>query len=454
MSEMALKTIPGPTGLPMLGSIFDLRRRGVFWFYVDGWHEYGDVFRFRAGPLTLYQFVRPEHIQHILVKNAGNYVKGFSHEKLRVALGLGVFTSEGDLWRRQRRLMAPTYTPSGVTRFAGLMLDETRRMLGRWEARPAEHPLAINQEMVRLTMSIISRSMFTLNIGEDLAEVGQALTFILDFVNKRSITLVDPPLFLPTPTNRRLKHALDTLDHFLYSLIAERRQQPPSDDLLSVLMHARDEETGEAMSDRQLRDEVLIIFFAGHETTAQLLTWTWWLLSQHPHVEEQLHTELDHVLGDQSPALDNLPRLAYCRMVLDEALRLNSPVSMFARDAVADDVVDGYPVPGGSMITITPYITHRHPEFWEKPEEFYPEHFTAERAKSRPRYAYYPFGAGSRICLGKHFALLEATIALAEIARRYRLCLAPGQQVKVAWSGTLRPEGDIMMVPVPRRHMV
>lgn len=454
MSEMALRTVPGPTGLPLLGSIFDLRRKGVFWFYVDGWREYGDVFRFRAGPLTLYQFVRPEHIQHILIKNAGNYVKGFSHEKLRVALGLGVFTSEGDLWRRQRRLMAPTYTPSRVTRFAGFMLDETRRMLGRWEARPAEHPLAINQEMVRLTMSIISRSMFTLDIGEDFAEVGQALTFLLDFVNKRSITLVDPPLFLPTPTNRRLKHALDTLDHFLYSLIGERRQQPPSDDLLSVLMHARDEETGEAMSDRQLRDEVLIIFFAGHETTAQLLTWTWWLLSQHPHVEEQLQTELDYVLGDQSPALDNLPRLAYCRMVLDEALRLNSPVSMFARDAVADDVVDGYPVPGGSMITITPYITHRHPEFWEKPEEFYPEHFTAERVKSRPRYAYYPFGAGSRICLGKHFALLEATIALAEIARRYRLCLAPGQQVKVAWSGTLRPEGDVMMLPVPRRHMV
>ena len=444
------KPVPGPRGLPILGSVLDLRRRGVLWFYVDNWRQYGDVARFRVGPLTLYHFVRPEHVHHILVKNTANYIKGFSHDKLRIPLGMGVFTSEGELWRRQRRLMAPTYTPTAVTRFAALMLDETQRMLARWETQATDQPLAINQEMMRLTMSIISRSMFNLDIGAEFAEVGQALTFILDFTNQRSVTLVDPPLFLPTPLNRRLKRALKTLDGFLYGLIAQRRLQVPGDDLLSVLMHARDEETGQPMSDQQLRDEVLITFFAGHETTAQLLTWTWILLAQHPLVETRLHDELDRVLAGRSPSLDDLPNLNYTRMILDEALRLDSPVSMVARDAVADDLVDGYPVPAGATVTILPYITHRHPDYWEKPEEFYPEHFTPERVDARPRYAYYPFGAGPRICLGKHFALLEATIALAQVASHYGLRLVAGHEIKPTWSGTLRPDRDVMMTLHPR----
>ena len=444
------KPVRGPRGLPILGSVLDLRRRGVLWFYVDNWRQYGDVARFRVGPLTLYHFVRPEHVHHILVKNTANYIKGFSHDKLRIPLGMGVFTSEGELWRRQRRLMAPTYTPNAVTRFAALMLDETQRMLARWETQATDQPLAINQEMMRLTMSIISRSMFNLDIGAEFAEVGQALTFILDFTNQRSVTLVDPPLFLPTPLNRRLKRALKTLDGFLYGLIAQRRLQVPGDDLLSVLMHARDEETGQPMSDQQLRDEVLITFFAGHETTAQLLTWTWILLAQHPLVETRLHDELDRVLAGRSPSLDDLPNLNYTRMILDEALRLDSPVSMVARDAVADDLVDGYPVPAGATVTILPYITHRHPDYWEKPEEFYPEHFTPERVDARPRYAYYPFGAGPRICLGKHFALLEATIALAQVASHYGLRLVAGHEIKPTWSGTLRPDRDVMMTLHPR----
>jgi cytochrome P450 len=430
--------------------VLDLRRRGVLWFYIDNWRQYGDVARFRAGPLTLYHFVRPEHIRHILVKNAANYIKGFSHDKLRIPLGMGVFTSEGELWRRQRRLMAPTYTPGAVTRFADLMLEESQRMIHRWRTHPTDQPLAINQEMMRLTMSIISRSMFNLDIGTEFSEVGQALTFILDFTNQRSITLIDPPLLLPTPLNRQLKRALKTLDGFLYGLIDQRRLQPPGDDLLSVLMHARDEETGQPMSDRQLRDEVLITFFAGHETTAQLLTWTWIRLAQHPLVEGKLHAELDRVLAGRNPSPDDLPNLNYTRMVLDEALRLDSPVSMVARDAVDDDLVDGYPVTAGATVTILPYITHRHPDYWEKPEEFYPEHFAPERVESRPRYAYYPFGAGPRICLGKHFALLEATIALAHVASRYCLRLVAGHQIQPTWSGTLRPDRDVMVTLHPR----
>jgi cytochrome P450 len=446
LSPAVPRSIPGPSGLPLVGSILELRSKGLLQFYQDAWQEHGDVARFELGPITSYQFVRPEHIQHILVKNQANYIKAFSHEKLRVPLGMGILTNEGESWRQQRRLMAPTFTPKAVTEYADLMLAETDRMLERWQARPAGEPLAINPEMIRLTMSIISRSMFDMDIGEEFAEVGQALTFILDFSNKRTISLIDPPLWLPTPLNQGLRRALQILDGFLYGIIDQRRRQAVAgDDLLSRLMEARDPETGQTMSDEQLRDEMLIIFFAGHETTATLLTWTWTLLAQHPEVEEALYDELERVLGGRSPGLDDLEALPYTRMVLDEALRLYPPVAITARDAVADDEIDGYRIEAGSMVSLNPYLTQRHPEFWEKPGAFYPEHFTSERVEARPRYAYFPFGAGPRICLGKHFALLEAMLALSEVAQRTRLRLVPGQSLEPIWSGTLRPEGDILM---------
>jgi cytochrome P450 len=428
----------------VLGSIAELRRKGVLNYYLDAWHEFGDVARFQMGPMTIHQFVRPEHVQYILVKNQTNYVKGFSHDKLRIPLGQGILTSEGEPWRHQRKLMSPTYTPRAVTRFAGIMLQEAQRMLERWKQRPTGSPMPIDQEMMHLAMSVISRSMFTIDIGEEFAEAGHALTFILEFANKRTISLVDPPLFLPTPLNQRFKEALGVLDGFLYGIIAERREAAPGDDLLSILMHTRDE-AGEVMTDKQLRDEVLITFFAGHETTATLLTWTWILLAQHAEAESKLHEELDRVLAGRSPTVDDLSSLDYTSMVLDEVLRLYAPVAMMARDAVEADEIDGYPIPAGSMVTITPYITHRHPEFWERPDSFFPEHFAPERVEARPRYAYYPFGAGPRICLGKHFALLEAKLALAEVAQRYRLQLVPGQTIEAAWSGTLRPSRNAMM---------
>jgi cytochrome P450 len=216
-------------------------------------------------------------------------------------------------------------------------------------------------------------------------------------------------------------------------------------------MTAIDEETGEVMDDKQLRDEVLITFFAGHETTAQLLTWAWYLIARHPEVEECFHQELDQVLGGRSPGVEDVTKLVYTRMIIDETLRLYSPVAMTARDAVVDDVVDGYEIPKGSVVTITPYITHRHPEFWEKPNAFYPEHFSQEQVDQRPRYAYIPFGAGPRICLGMHFALLEAALVLGEVGQRYRVNLVSDQQVNPVWSGTLRPEVDVFVKLSPRQ---
>jgi cytochrome P450 len=446
MSRTTTKFAPGPKGLPLIGSIGTFRAKGPLDYWFDLWQEYGDVARAQMGPKTLMQFVRPEHVQYILVKNKDNYVKGLSHDALRIPLGTGILTAEGELWRRQRRLMSPTYTPRAVKRFGGLMLDVTGSMLAHWREIPDESPVPINQEMMRLTMSVISRSIFAVDIGEDFAEAGQALTKILDFASQRSVSLLSLPLSVPTPSNQRLNRAMATIDDFLYGIIAERRQRPPGDDLLSLLMEMRDEETGEVMSEKQLRDEVLITFFAGHETTAQLLTWAWYLLSEHPVVEEQFHAELEETLGGQSPRADDVERLSYTRMIMDETLRLYSPVALMARDALEDDEVDGYEVPAGCIVTLSPYMTHRHPEFWEKPTEFYPNHFAPDQAQTRPRYAYSPFGAGPRTCLGKHFAILEGALVLAEVGQRYRPRLVSGQEIKPHWSGTLRPDRAVMMV--------
>ena len=211
-------------------------------------------------------------------------------------------------------------------------------------------------------------------------------------------------------------------------------------------MEMRDDETGQGMSEKQLRDEVLITFFAGHETTAQLLTWTWYLLSEHTAVEERFHAELEETMGGRVPEVDDIEGLRYTRMIMDETLRLYSPVAIMARDAVADDRVGSYEVPAGCIVTLNPYATHRHPEFWERPEDFYPDHFAEESVEARPRYAYYPFGLGPRTCLGKHFALLEGALVLAEVGQRYKPRLVPGQEMKSHWSGTLRPDGDVLMV--------
>lgn len=446
MPQTAAKIAPGPRGLPLIGSVGTLRAKGPFDFWFDLWREYGDVARAQMGPQTMMQFVRPEHVQHILVKNKDNYVKGLSHETLRILLGTGILTAEGELWRRQRQLMSPTYTPRAVQHFAGIMLDATAKMLARWREMPAGSPVAINLEMMRLTMSVISRSIFTVDIGEDFAGAGQALTQILDFASQRSVSLITLPLSVPTPSNRRLNRALSTIDEFLYGIIANRRQKPPGDDLLSLLMEMRDKDTGEGMSEKQLRDEVLITFFAGHETTAQLLTWVWYLLSEHPDVEERFHAELAEKLGGRSPQVEDVEGLVFLRRVMDETLRLYSPVAIMARDAVDTDEVGGYEVPAGAIVTVSPYMTHRHPEFWERPWEFYPDHFAPEQVEARPRYAYYPFGGGQRTCLGKHFALLEGALVLAEVGQRYRPRLAPGPTIKPHWSGTLRPERDVMMV--------
>ncbi|MDP3767798.1 MAG: cytochrome P450, partial [Dehalococcoidia bacterium] len=250
----------------------------------------------------------------------------------------------------------------------------------------------------------------------------------------------------PTPTNLRFRRAMRTLDDIVYGMIEARRNNgADKDDLLSMLLEARDEETGEGMSDKQLRDEVFTMFTAGHETTAAALAWTWYLLSQHPEAEGRLHNELGSVLSGRTPGLDDLQRLPYTRMVIEETLRLYPPVWSIGRMALREDTVLGYRIPAKGQVLLSSYVTHRHPEFWDEPERFDPERFAPERAASRPRYAYFPFGGGPRQCIGNEFAMMEAQLALATLAQRYRLRLVPGQVVEPEPAVTLRPRHGVMV---------
>jgi len=467
------QTAPGPRGVPFVGNLLELQRKDPFRILVDNWRAYGDVVRFKMGPITQHLVVQPDHVKHILVNNKANYCKGIGMAKLKLMLGRGLFTSEGELWQRQRRLMQPPFTAKGVTQYADDMTAEAEAMLTRWHPgrediqqmavgmtdaagtmmdawRPGA-AIDVSAEMLRLALNVIGKTMLGINVEEYAVDTAQAFTYALEFIVGRTVTIVDVPLFVPTPENRRFKAALHTLDTLIYRIIEERRAQTDGQaDLLTMLINARDGETGQGMSRQQLRDEVMTIFFAGHETTALSLTWLWYLLSQHSEAEAKVHAELEAVLGGRTPTLADVPNLKYTRMVIDEALRLYPPAAIFVRDAIQDDEIGGYHIPAGSMMVLSPFLTQRHPEFWEKPETFEPERFDPARAEKRHHYAYFPFGGGQRTCIGNHFTLLENTLVVATVAQRYRLALAPGQSVEPKFLGTLRPARRVQMILHPR----
>lgn len=444
---------PGPKGLPLLGNLFDLRAGHAAFARLRERH--GDIVRLQVGPMIIHVLGHPDHVRHVLVSNEANYAKGQGYRKIRLLIGNGLFVSEGQLWQRQRRLMQPPFTAKAVPAFIDVMIDSTRAMLRRWEElRAKQAPFEMNLEMVRITMSIVGRTMLGFDLAQDSRDVSRALLDVLDYVGKASVALIDIPLWLPTRRNARFKHSMATLHAVVDKILAHYAQHPEAeaDNLLAKLMTARDPETGEGMSKAQLRDEIITIFLAGHETTALLLTWTWYLLSQSPEVERKFHQELDTVLGGRPPTAADLPNLTYTRMIVEETLRLYPPVWSFPRDAKGDDVIAGYHIPAGSMVLISPYLVHRHPDIWDDPERFDPERFSTERFQRQQRNAFIPFGAGPRTCIGNHFALLEAQVVLATIGQRFRPRPIPGQTIEPSSVATFRPRNGLM-VTLERRSV-
>ncbi|MCZ7567118.1 MAG: cytochrome P450 [Ardenticatenaceae bacterium] len=441
-----LKIAPGPQGYPLFGSLPDFRRDPLT-FYLNAQRQFGDVIRFRGGPWRWYLLAHPDDVKHVLQDNHPNYRKGRFYDLLRPTLGEGLLTSEGRFWLQQRRLAQPAFHRQRLASFATTMTDATARMLERWQvyARSGE-PFNVAAEMMRLTLEVVGGTLFSTDVTGEAEAVGRALTVVIEYVNDLETRLFPLPPSIPTPANRRYRAAQRTLDEVVRHVIDERRRAGTDrGDLLSMLLLAQDEETGASMNDRQLRDEVMTIFLAGHETTANALAWTWYLLSKHPSAGRRLHAELADMLGGRRPTVEDLPRLNYARMVIEEALRLYPPVWGFGRQAITDDEVGGYFLPANSLVVLSPYVTHRHPDFWENPEGFDPQRFMPQHAAARPRFAHFPFSGGPRQCIGNAFAMMEAQLILAMVAQRYRLDLVPGHSVEAEPTVTLRPRHGILV---------
>lgn len=414
--------------------------------------QYGDVVRIPTILGSFYLVNHPNGVKHVLQENYKNYDKDtLDYHILRSLLGKGLLTDDGSSWLQQRRLMQPAFHRQRVMAFGTLMTSATCTLLERWENHLREgQALDVAPEMMRLTLSIIGEALFSLDLSTESTTVGPAFTTANRLLTEH---MYSPwiPFSVPTPRNRRYHQARQELSNVVYSIIRMRRQDnEDKEDLLSMLLHVRDEETGQGMSDRQLHDEVLTLMLAGHETTATALCWTFYLLSQHPGVEQRLHQELHDTLGGRVPTVTDLPNLPYTQWVIAEAMRLYPPGWSVLRHALADDEIEGYRIPAGSTMVISQYTTHRHPTFWEHPDTFDPERFSSERSAGRPHYAYFPFGGGPRLCIGNTFALTEAQLILTTIAQHYTLRLVSGTRAEPEPLITLRPRHGLSMTLHPR----
>jgi cytochrome P450 len=410
------------------------------------WRRYGDVARIGFGPFEYLLVNDAPSLHHVLVENARNYVKSRTYRAFRPLLGDGLLTSEGDFWRRQRRLIQPAFHRERLVGFVDAMTAETEESLSRWRSREGgAAPLDIGREMNQLTFRVVGRTLFGVDL-ESNPKLSEATRVALRFIDTYATSMVPLPTWVPTPGNRRFARALAVLD----GLVADVLSRPPGGggDVLSLLRAARDEDTGEAMSPRQLRDEVMTLMLAGHETTANALTWAFYLLAQHPAAVDALRAELRSVLDGRAPRFEDLAKLDYTRAVIQEAMRLYPPVWKVERTALARDEIAGYTVEPGTIIGMTMHTLHRHPAAFDDAERFDPERFLPgnAKAKERHRFAYLPFGAGPRQCIGNTFALVEAQAILATIVQRCQLILLPDPPVEIDTAVTIHPRGVVPMI--------
>jgi cytochrome P450 len=412
-------------------------------FFTELAREYGDAVRIRVGPQTIVLFNHPDLIRELLVTQHRSFHKSLVMKRAKVILGEGLLTSEEEFHRRQRRLAQPAFHRERIARYAEVMVDRAARVRETWRVG---QELDIHHEMMALTLAVVAKTLFDAEVDEESDEIGVALTALIDLFPMLMNPLAPWLQKLPLPSTFRFRRAIERLDRTIYGIIEERRRSSEDrGDLLSMLLVAQDVEgDGGGMSDVQLRDEAMTIFLAGHETTANALSWTFYLLAQHPDVFDAMRRNIDEVLGDRLPTAADYPRLQYVEMVLAESMRMFPPAWAVSRYALEDVSVGGYDVPKGAVVAVSQYVMHHDARFWPDPERFDPQRFAPDAKAARPKYAYFPFGAGPRICIGEGFAWMEGVLILATLAQTRRLDLL-SKRVRPQASITLRPRGGISM---------
>jgi cytochrome P450 len=395
----------------------------------------------------MYLLNRPDFIQDVLVNGHRSFIKSRILQRAKRLLGEGLLTSEGDFHLRQRRLVQPAFYRERLMSYAHTMSECARTGAERWKEGETRD---IADEMMRITLAIVGQTLFSRDVESEASDIGQALTDVLGTFDTLMLPFSSVIQKLPFPKFLRAQRALKFLDRTIYQMVEERRRSEiDNGDLLSMLLLSVDEEGSGGMTDRQARDEALTLFLAGHETTATALTWTWYLLSQNPSVEEQLRAEIKDVLGDRLPTYDDLPKLRYSEMVLAESLRLYPPAWAVGRMAKVDTRIYNYEVSRKSICILSPYVMHRHPRYYPDPERFDPQRFTPEARQQRPKFAYFPFGGGPRVCIGERFAWMEGVLVMAAIAQRWRFSLVPGQVIEPHPQITLRTRHGLKMTIRP-----
>lgn len=440
-----MKSPPGPKGHFLWGSGLAAIETPLT-LYVDSWKAYGDCVKLKSLPgYYWYMFTYPSAVEHILQTHQQNYRKPEVFNKpMQLLVGNGLVVSEGALWMRQRRLSQPAFHKTRLALLAKSMVDVTEDQIQKWERLAPESTIDIADDMGALTLAIVGKALFSTDLQTYSERVGRTLRIALEHVNYRMGHIYALPEWIPTKRNRQFLKAKAELDSVVMEIIAKRRQSGEEDnDLLSALLHATDDESGESMSNELLRDEVITLLIAGHDTTAAALTWTFYLLDRNPEKEALLLDELKSTLGGRIPTVEDLPNLPYTRMVIEESIRLYPPAWGLIREAKEDDEIGGYIVRKGRPISLIQYITHKHPEFWDEPESFIPERFEKDKVAKRPKFAYFPFGGGQRACIGKEFSLMEGTLALAAIAQRLKFIPVPNQIIDPDPTFTLRPRYGI-----------
>ncbi|MFY0566911.1 cytochrome P450 [Archangium lansingense] len=432
------------SGVPLVSALPRLLK-DRFEFLEAARQRIGDIYTLDLGFSDAIILSHPRHVQHVLVDHARKYFKGGAiWESMRTFLGNGLPVSEGEFWKRQRRMIQPAFHHQRLIALTEKMVEAIDESLASWEqAAKTGAPFDIAGAFSRMTMNVMVRAMFGSGLEAGEAErVGQALAYIIDYLMVGMMTK-SLPEWLPIPGRARYQQAVQYIDEVVLRIIERGRASAEEDNLLSLLLHAVDTESGERMTNAQLRDEAVSLFVAGYETTAVGLAWAFHLMTRHPEVFQRLRTEVDEVLGQRVPGFADLRPLTHARNVLQESLRLYPPAYWIPRTATEEDEIDGYRIPAGKMVVAFTYIIHHNPDVWEQPERFDPDRFTPERSEGRHKQAWIPFGAGQRLCIGREFSLMEGQLILARIAQRYDVSAIPGREARIHIGTSIRAKNGV-----------